>query len=141
MADTVDLVQDAMLNTFRRLDALEMKRRGALQAYLRRAIQNRILDELRLYRRRPGPEPLDSTTAAVTPSPLDLTLDEEAARRYREALLRLRPAERELIVGRIELGYSYDQLAMAAGRPTAESARLAVRRAILRLASEMDRAS
>ena len=40
----------------------------------------------------------------------------ESAQRYREALARLDPGDQKLIVGRIELGLSYDQLALATER-------------------------
>jgi RNA polymerase sigma factor (sigma-70 family) len=137
VAETADLVQDVMLNAFRRLDAVEIRRRGALQAYLRRAIHNRINDEFRSFGRRPHQEELDGTMSDARPSPLDVTLDAETRALYLEALARLRPADQELIVGRIELGYSYEQLATATTRPGSQAARVAVRRAILRLADQM----
>jgi RNA polymerase sigma-70 factor (ECF subfamily) len=58
--------------------------------------------------------------------------------RYEQALARLRPAEREAIIGRVEMGYSYDQLAEALEKPSAEAARKAAQRALVRLAQEMD---
>ena len=48
LAETDDLVQDSMLQTFKRLDRIEgVEHEGALQAYLRQAIMNRILDHVR----------------------------------------------------------------------------------------------
>jgi RNA polymerase sigma-70 factor (ECF subfamily) len=41
-ADTADFVQETVLHTLRRLDAFEPQREGALMAYLRRALLNRI---------------------------------------------------------------------------------------------------
>jgi DNA-directed RNA polymerase specialized sigma24 family protein len=64
----------------------------------------------------------------------------EAEARYKAALGRLKPEERELIVGRFELEYSFEQLALAAHRRTAGAARVALSRALARLAAEMDRA-
>src|SRR5687767_3043620 len=52
-ADTDDLVQDTLLQTFRRLDDFEPRRVGALQAYLRQAVLNRIRNELRRKGRHP----------------------------------------------------------------------------------------
>ena len=46
----------------------------------------------------------------------------------------LEPHEREAIVGRVELGRSYAELATAMGRPSADAARMAVGRALLKLA-------
>ena len=45
--DTADIVQDALLQTFRRIDRFEDRGKGALQAYLRQAATNRIRDEIR----------------------------------------------------------------------------------------------
>src|SRR2546425_12833946 len=47
LADTADLVQEAVLNTLRNLHSFEPEGQGALRAYLRRAVDNRINDELR----------------------------------------------------------------------------------------------
>ena len=68
------------------------------------------------------------------------TISADDRRRYLVALERLRREDRELIVGALELGYSYEQLAVAVGKRSAESARIAVRRALARLAIEMSRA-
>src|SRR5688500_4253420 len=54
MSDTADLVQDVLLQTLRRLPGFQPRGRGALDAYLRQAVQNRIRDELRRVTRRPG---------------------------------------------------------------------------------------
>src|SRR5687767_15748686 len=53
LADTDDLVQDALLQTFKRIDAFESRHPGALQAYLRQAVLNRLRDELRRKARTP----------------------------------------------------------------------------------------
>src|SRR5688572_12630180 len=51
--DTDDLVQDTLLQTFRRLGDFQVRGPGALQAYLRQAIVNRVRDELRRKGRQP----------------------------------------------------------------------------------------
>jgi RNA polymerase sigma-70 factor (ECF subfamily) len=70
-------------------------------------------------------------------SPLEQMLGREKMARYDAALARLRPADREAIIARIELQYRYDELAIALGKPSANAARVAVSRAIQRLADEM----
>ena len=45
------------------------------------------------------------------------------------------------IVGRIELQYSYEELATVLNKPTANAARVAVARALKRLVDEMRQAS
>ncbi len=139
IAETADLVQDVMMNAFRRLDAIDVRRRGALQAYLRQSIHNRIRDELRSFGRRAPHDPLDSQAAGREPSPLDLAIEAEARERYRRGLGRLPPADQELIVGRLELGCSYEQLVVVSGRRGPEAVRIALRRAMLKLADEMSR--
>ena len=50
LSDTDDLVQDALMRTVRQLDRFEPRRDGALHAYLRSAVMNRIRDEIRRCR-------------------------------------------------------------------------------------------
>jgi RNA polymerase sigma-70 factor (ECF subfamily) len=47
MADTHDLVQDTVLQVFKRVEVFEPRGDGALQAYLRQAVMNRIRNEFR----------------------------------------------------------------------------------------------
>ena len=89
--------------------------------------------------RHPAPERLNEALVDSGASPLELAIDREDRRRYRAALALLRAADRDAIVARIELGYTYEQLALMLAKPTAESARLAVRRALVRLGNEMRR--
>ena len=51
----------------------------------------------------------------------------------------MNPEEREAIIGRVELGYSYQELALMLEKPTADAARKAAQRALVRLAEEMKR--
>lgn len=137
MADTQDLVQETLLQTFRNIEGFEAGRRGALQAYLRQALMNRIRDELRRFNRRGASGVLDSQEPDGAASPLDEAIGRQAAERYERALARLRPEEREAVIARVELGMSYDEMAAALGKPSSEAARKAVQRAIVRLATEM----
>ena len=54
--DTDDLVQETLLGTLAHLDHFEPRRRGALQSYMRRAILNKIRDQVRKMNRRPEDE-------------------------------------------------------------------------------------
>jgi RNA polymerase sigma-70 factor (ECF subfamily) len=141
LADTQDLVQDVLLQTFKRIENFEVRRVGALQAYLRQAVVNRVRDELRRTAREPDSTDLDGLELELSPSPLEDAIGREAVERYQQALERLRPEEREAIIGRIEMGYTYEELAQVLGKPSAEAARKAAQRALVRLAEEMRRAS
>jgi RNA polymerase sigma-70 factor, ECF subfamily len=135
--DTQDLVQDAVLQTLRHLDGFDLKREGALQAYLRQAILNRIKDELRRTARRPGDSELDTQFPSDAATPLDHAIGSETVDRYERALQRLPAIEREAIIARVEFGDTYEQIAEVIGRPSAEAARMAVRRALVHLAQLM----
>ena len=137
MMDTVDLVQDTVLSAMRRLDAFEARHQGALQAYLRQAVMNRIRDIMRQRHRRPDQVALPEQLVNEQMSPLDRAIGSENVARYDAAVRRLSPADREAIVGRIELEYSYAELAVVLNKPTADAARVAVTRAMKRLADGM----
>ena len=139
-ADTDDLVQDALFQTFKRIGDFEPRRVGALQAYLRQAVVNRLRDELRRSRRQPDATDLDGLELeGRARTPLEQAIGHEAVERYERALQRLKPEERELIVARVEMDYTYEELAQVTGKPTADAARKAARRALVRLAEEMKR--
>ena len=136
LADTADLIQDAMVRTLGRIEAFEPRGRHALGAYLREAVRNRIRDEHRRIVRRGLPSTLRDSTPAADPSPLDDAIARAMDARYRAALARLNPVERELIVAHLELDYTHEQLGCMLGR-SRDAARMALRRAIVRLAAEM----
>ena len=123
LADTDDLVQDTLLQTFKRIEDFEPRRVGALQAYLRQAVVNRLRDELRRKGRRPESTDLDETELVTGQTPLEEAIGREAVEHYEQALQRLKPEEREAIIARVEMGYSYDELAQVLGKPTADAAR------------------
>lgn len=135
--DTDDLVQETVVQTLRRIGTFEPNREGALQAYLRQAVLNGIRDAIRRAGRRPAAMPLDEEMEGHDLSPLEQAIGGEALERYEAALAALKPLEREAIIGRIELGYDYVELATALGKPSGEAARVAVRRALLSLAEAM----
>lgn len=137
LLDTDDVVQDALLNTFRRLEDFRPRHDGALLAYLREAVANRIRMELR--RRSPevdaAIEP-DGLPSAL-PSPLEHVVSRDALERYERSLAQLDDDDRAAIVGRFEMGYSYDALARAMQRPSPEAARKLTERALRRLLALM----
>jgi RNA polymerase sigma-70 factor (ECF subfamily) len=141
LADTDDLVQDSLLQTFKRIGDFEPRRIGALQTYMRQAVLNRLRDELRRRARQPPIADVDALEDANTLSSLEHAIGRRAIEEYEEALGRLSSEDREVIIARVEIGYTYSELAEALGKPSAEAARKAARRALLRLAEEMKRAA
>ena len=141
LEDTADLVQETVIQALRHLDRFDYRREGALQAYLRHAVYNRIRMEFRRKRSRPARTELDSEREDPAASPLELAVGQEALERYEQALARLKPEDREAVIAKMELDCSYAELARALGKPSADAARMAVGRALLRLAEEMKRES
>ena len=139
VADTQDLVQDSVLQVFKRMEAFEPRGNGALQAYLRQAVMNRIRNEFRSRERRPPFKDLDDDAPGERTSPLDAAIRQEQLDRYDNALARLSEQERDLIVARVEVGLTYEQIAVALGKPSWNAARMATARALLRLADELKR--
>lgn len=139
LADTQDLVQETVLQVFKRVEGFEPRGDGALQAYLRQALMNRIRNEFRSKGRRPSFEGLDEEAPGDRTSPLEAAVRQEQLDRYEAALSRLSEQERDLIVARVELGLTYEEMAEALGKPSWNAARMATARALLRLADELKR--
>lgn len=137
MSDTDDLVQDALLRTFTKIEDFDVRGVGALQAYLRQAVVNRVRDELRRKGRTPAMVDAGELNLEGRESPLEDAIGAEAFERYQAALARLKPEEREAIIARVEMDYSYADLAEMLGKPTPDAARKTAQRALLRLAEEM----
>jgi RNA polymerase sigma factor (sigma-70 family) len=137
-ADTEDVVQDVFLKTLRGITRFQHRTVGGLQAYLRRAVVNRIRDLIRGSKRR-GMEVVgvDAEPRDWMPSPLEAAIMREQLDRFLEALRRLRPPDRQVIVWRLELGYSIEEIATKLGKSKA-AAGMTVSRAMSRLAKELD---
>ena len=84
MLDTNDLVQDTLVASLKHIDAFQPQREGALLAYLRQAVVNRVRDEARRKARRPMSATLDEQVEGADASPLDVAIGREAARPLRD---------------------------------------------------------
>ena len=136
--DTADLVQDAVLNTLRRFDRFDARGEQALQGYLRLAVQNRIIDIMRRSKvRGETTEVTGDEPDRAQPSPLALAISAQELERYRAGLARLKNEDQMLIVGRFELGYSFEQLTLMTGKSTVDATRMALQRSLTRLVEEM----
>lgn len=139
IADTDDLVQETILQTFKNMKGFEDRGEGAFMAYLRQALMNRVRDEFRKKGRRPELEPLESGIVDGGTSPFDAAIGAQAAGAYEAALGRLTRDERDAIIARVELGLTYAEMAEALKKPSPDAARMAAARALVRLAEEMGR--
>ena len=137
MADTDDLVQNTLIRALDNVNQFEPRHEGAFLAYLRTILLNQVRDEIRRVNRMPGRERLDEGLRDASPSPVEEAIGGEALARYEAALSRLAADQREAVVLRVELGLSYPEVAEAMDRPSANSARLLVTRALVHLAKAM----
>jgi len=140
MVDTDDLVQITLLRALDHVNEFEPRREGAFLAYLRTIVLNSVRDEIRRAARRPGREPLSDELELVAgdPSPLERAIGRDAVEDYERALVTLPEEQQEVVILRLELGLDYGEIAEASGRPSANAARMAVSRALVRLAEVMD---
>jgi RNA polymerase sigma-70 factor (ECF subfamily) len=131
--ETHDLVQDAALGVWKRVDHLDFQKPGDLEAYVRQAVLNRIRDEARRRRVRPINVSVDTQIPGTLPTPLDDALSREQTARYQAAFAALDVSEREAVIARLDMGLSYDQVADLLGKTSAAAARMTVNRALKRL--------
>jgi len=137
--DTEDIVQDVLIGTLKNLERFNIRRPGAVESYLRQAVDNRVCDEVRRVRLNPGghvesgvDEPVDGA-----PSPLVEALGRETVERFEKALISLSDETRGLIFARVDLEMGYAEIAATFGKPSPDAARMAVGRALLELAGAM----
>ncbi|HUE86490.1 MAG TPA: sigma-70 family RNA polymerase sigma factor [Vicinamibacterales bacterium] len=137
IADTTDLIQETVLETLRHLDRFEHRGDGALQAYLRQGVINRIRNELRKLAIRGANRALDSGMRDEGTSPLEAAVAQQTLERYDAALQRLKPEEREAVVSRVEFNFTYAEIAEVLGKSSPDAARMLVVRSLVKLAEEM----
>ena len=137
LLDTSDLVQETLMRTLEGLDRVEVRGPGGFQAYVRQAVLNRIRDQVRWASRRPGSEAELPELPDPAPSPLEHAIGADLLDRYEAALARLSDEDRQLLHLRIELDFDYAEIATMTERPSRDAARMAVQRALARLADAM----
>jgi RNA polymerase sigma-70 factor (ECF subfamily) len=137
LCDTDDLVQETIIRTLKVVPEFEVRHDAGLQVYLRQALWNRLREEIRRSGRRKTNEALAEQTLIHESSPLERVIGLEAIERYESALQKLDIDERSAVVGRLEFGYSYPELALMLGKKTPDAARKLVERAVPKLAAWM----
>lgn len=137
LVDTDDLVQVTLIRALEHVEDFEPRGPGSFLAYLRRALLNQIRDQARRAGRAPGREELQNDLVAPGRSPLEHAIGQEALERYERALERLPREQQEAVVLRLELGFTYEEIATAIGSPSPNAARMAVTRALSRIAQTM----
>lgn len=137
IVDTGDLVQDSLFKVVRALSGIRGSHPGTFPTYLRKTVLNRLRDEARRAAGLPRVTELDGTEMDPSASPLEESIGRELAAHYEKSLLRLDESDRAALFLRIEMGMHYQEMADAMDKPSADAARMAVNRAVVRLAREM----
>lgn len=137
--ETADLVQVTMMRAIDKLDLFEWERSGDFSAWLRQIFMNVLRDELRRAGRQHVSEhtPLDELVPG--PDLIARELGAESAVAYVNALEQLPIELREIVILHLEFGLSHAELAEAVGAPSADAARMRLRRALSALALNLGR--
>jgi len=131
MAETQDLVQMTLIRALDNIGEFESYREGAFLAYLRKILMNLIYNEIRRPQSRLGGAEFKPENIPADESPI--TQDQMI--QYEKALAKLKDADREGIILRLEFGLSYGEIAAAMRKPSANAARMFVSRALANFAT------
>jgi RNA polymerase sigma factor (sigma-70 family) len=137
LADTEDLVQLTLIHALDGVDRFEPRREGAFLAYLRTILLNEIRGAARRVEAVPDQEELPVDLRDRHRSPLEEVIGAQAIERYEAALSMLTEEQRQAFVLRVEMGFTYRQVAEAMGGPSDDAARMLVARATSRLSELM----
>ncbi len=137
-ADTDDLVQITLIRVLKQLERFDPRHEGAFLAYLRRILINAMRNEIARAATRGRQEEPDAALVDPGPSPLEHALASDLLGRYDAAFERLGDEQQEAVFMRIEMGLSYDEIAEAMGKNSANTARMIVARGLVRLAETME---
>jgi RNA polymerase sigma-70 factor (ECF subfamily) len=138
VTETNDLVQVTLMRAFQHIESFEPRREGSFLAYLRQILMNLVRDEIRRANVRPQSVELGDSLRQPGPSPLEDAVTAERIETYEAALEKLPERTREAVVLRLELGFTYAQVAEAISSPSANAARMLISRALLQMAEGTD---
>ncbi len=139
--ETDDLVQEVFSRALARLGDFQYRGIGSFWSYLRQIGMNHVIQVSRKYEvpGRAATRPIDTVEAPVADvaTPLGALLKKEEIEAFDRALSGVSLEYREVLLMRLELGLDYATIATECGLPSADAARMTVRRAIERVVREM----
>jgi RNA polymerase sigma-70 factor, ECF subfamily len=136
--DTDDLVQETLLKALSRMERFVPRHDGAFMGYLVTIATRHALDVIRSSKRRPRSTEVSEELPDPKPGPEHRSALLADLERYEEAKAALYEDFRTALILRFELDCSFEEIAAQMNRPTPEAARQLVKRALARLAREMD---
>lgn len=139
--ESIDLVQEIWLRACRSLEHFEPEGAGAFWAWLRRIARNALVDQYR--KPRPTAESLvdaDGSNVEVPghgTTPPAAVLRKEEEQHLEHALDELAERDKRAILLRLEVGLSFEEIAVDGRFPTADAARKCVTRTATRLSKRL----
>ncbi len=132
LVETSDIVHEALMNAIKHIHKLKAERPGAFFAYLRTIILNRIRREISQSKVRPQAVGNELKQSQLRHSDhLDLLIQ------YDDALSRLDEEQREAVIMRFEFGLSFEEIADLIKKPSADAARMYIKRSLVELTQAM----
>ena len=135
LADTQDIVQNAMVSALKVIDTFEPQYPGAFLVYLRRCVINEVSNQVRKANRRPSTGLTDDIVSSE-PSPDEEYKGTRVRECYEHALTKMSDEDQQIIIEKVEMGFSYGEIA-AMHHVQVNAARMRVARALVRLAEVM----
>lgn len=132
--ETRDLVHISIGKAFSSLDGFVYRHQGSFLGYLHRILRNEVATMNRRWMARKPSSELEGDVPDSGPGPDDAYIEKERLEMYERALATLPTRDQELIRMR-EMGLSNPEIAIEAGLASPNAARMAVARAIQRLAA------
>lgn len=137
LMETEDVVQDALAQTFRRIDLFDPKHSGAFGVTLFVTIKNCLIDQHRRASRQPAASETATGLIAGGLSPMEEVIEKEKLKRVITARSKLSEEDQALLSARLDLDLGFSDVALLFGKPSPDAARVAVQRAIARLVKKM----
>lgn len=140
LVDTSDLTQITLIRVLSQIDTFQPRHEGAFLCYLRQALISAIRDEIRRSRRRGGgkSDDIDEVAGQEWRPLVAESVGMETLVEYEQALAKLAPDDREAVLLRFEFGLSFQEIADATEKVSADAARMSVKRALAALAELLE---
>jgi len=139
LSETADMVQLTLFKALQKLPEFEHRGEGAFLAYLRQVLINSVRKEIQKQQRRHQLAPMDSEAEVhdAQPSVLAQVMGQRVLADYESALQQLSDRDREAVILRLELDFSFPEIAEAMALNSANAARMLVTRSFDKLARHM----
>ncbi len=137
LVETEDVVQDALAQTFRRIDLFDPKHSGAFGVSLFLTIKRCLIDQHRFASRQPAAAETATSLVAEGLSPMEEAIEKEKLERVMTARNKLSDEDQALLHARLDLDLHWSDVALLFGKTSPDAARMAVERAVKRLVAKM----